>query len=353
MCITSTARRRSLTLQLMPSHFLSSTAEAVPSSNDSACIEQPIVQHKPAPSPSMKEGLIIHHDYHDHATSPPLPVDASTIKRPAKGGVVTPFPVKLHLMLNLIEKDGLDHIVGWQPHGRAFIVRDIKRFTSDIMPEYFKQTKIASFQRQLNLYGFQRITTGRDKGAYYHEYFLKGENFLSFCYDMNRRRVKGTRIRLPTNPDEEPNFYLLPPVTETHLARSAPCSSNDDDLAFTFGKPFHYMDSATLPPLPPPPQPAAPARPFIGSTSSSVVSAESSATEFDWEAPLSSPEVQSAMRRDSFKTFNTASISDDDSSIDEFFNHLSMPVDEYHSIIDRLDEGDEQSFGHLIEQCIE
>ena len=91
MCTTSTARRRSLTLQLMPSHFLSSTAEAVPSSNDSACIEQPTVQHKSAPSPSMKEGLIIHHDYHDHATSPPLPVDASTIKRPAKGGVVTPF----------------------------------------------------------------------------------------------------------------------------------------------------------------------------------------------------------------------------------------------------------------------
>jgi len=334
----------------MPSHFLSSTAEAAeaaeapPSSNDSACIQQPIAQHKP--------DLIIHHDYHDHAND--ATIDASTIKRPAKGGVVTPFPVKLHLMLSSVEKDGFDDIIGWQPHGRAFIVRDIKRFTSEIMPEYFKQTKIASFQRQLNLYGFQRITAGRDKGAYYHECFLKGEKFLSFCYDMKRRRVKGTRIRLPTNPDEEPNFYLLPPVTETHLSRLASCSPNSiGDLTFTFGKPFHYMKSAaTLPSLPTLPQLVVAARPSFGS--SSVVSDERSAPEFGLEAHTSSPEIQSAMRQDSFKTINTESKSYDDASIDEFFDHLSMPIEEYHSKINRMYEGnDEQSYGHLIEQCIE
>lgn len=262
--------------------------------------------------------------------------------------------VKLHLMLSSVEKNGFDDIIGWQPHGRAFIVRDIKRFTSEIMPEYFKQTKIASFQRQLNLYGFQRITAGRDKGAYYHECFLKGEKFLSFCYDMKRRRVKGTRIRLPTNPDEEPNFYLLPPVTETHLSRLASCSPNSiDDLTFTFGKPFHYMNSAAaLPSLSTLPQLVVAARPSFGS--SSVVSDERSAPEFGLEAHTSSPEIQSAMRQDSFKNINTESKSCDDASIDEFFDHLSMPIEEYHSKINRMYEGnDEQSYGHLIEQCIE
>ena len=33
------------------------------------------------------------------------------------------------------------------------------------MPLYFNQTKYSSFQRQLHIYNFQRITAGKDKGA--------------------------------------------------------------------------------------------------------------------------------------------------------------------------------------------
>lgn len=35
-------------------------------------------------------------------------------------------------------------------------------------------TKIASFQRQLNLYGFRRISKGNDQGAYFHPKFIRG-----------------------------------------------------------------------------------------------------------------------------------------------------------------------------------
>ena len=51
-----------------------------------------------------------------------------------RGGVQTPFPVRLFDMLETVEKEGLDHIVSWQPHGRSFMVRKPSLFESEILP---------------------------------------------------------------------------------------------------------------------------------------------------------------------------------------------------------------------------
>lgn len=56
----------------------------------------------------------------------------------------------------------------WLPHGRAFLVHKPDEF-KDLLPRFFKLSKIPSFQRQLNLYGFNRLTRISDRGAYYHE----------------------------------------------------------------------------------------------------------------------------------------------------------------------------------------
>lgn len=125
----------------------------------------------------------------------------------AKGGVTTPFPWKLHDMLDAMDEEGTQNIVCWQPHGRSFMVHKPKEFVNDIMTDYFNQTKYASFQRQLNLYGFSRLSHGRDKGAYYHPCFVRGERNL--CRGMVRQKIKGTKVRRSLSPEEEPNFYLL------------------------------------------------------------------------------------------------------------------------------------------------
>ena len=39
---------------------------------------------------------------------------------------------------------------------------------------FFRHQKLVSFQRQLNIYGFRRITFGQDQNCYYHESFIRG-----------------------------------------------------------------------------------------------------------------------------------------------------------------------------------
>ena len=84
----------------------------------------------------------------------------------------TNFPRRLHGMLEEADHNGTSYVVSWQPHGRSFRVHYPKDFIEHIMPKVFRQSKWSSFQRQLNLYGFMRITDGPDKGAYYHPKFL-------------------------------------------------------------------------------------------------------------------------------------------------------------------------------------
>jgi hypothetical protein len=122
------------------------------------------------------------------------------------------FPVKLHEMLIKTELDGLQPVVSWMPHGRAFVVHSPAEFKA-LLPNYFKLSKLASFQRQLNLYGFQRLTTGPDKNGYYHELFLRGR--MDLVSQMHRMKVKGTGVRAKANPEEEPNLYAYPKIDAT------------------------------------------------------------------------------------------------------------------------------------------
>lgn len=128
------------------------------------------------------------------------------------------FPKKLYEMLADVEKRGLEHIVSWAPHGRCFLVHKKKQFVAQILPTYFSQSKIASFQRQLNLYSFSRLTQGPDKGGYYHELFLRGKPAL--CKSMTRTKVKGTKIRGCSNPQSEPDFYKMSPLAPTSASTS-------------------------------------------------------------------------------------------------------------------------------------
>lgn len=128
-----------------------------------------------------------------------------------KNGPQEIFPLKLQRILDKLESDGITDVLSWQPHGRAFRVRDSDRFVNEILPLYFNQTKYSSFQRQCHMYHLTRITqAGPDKGAYFNVNFQRGRPELSLT--MQRTRVNGKGTRRPGNPEREPDFRTLMPL---------------------------------------------------------------------------------------------------------------------------------------------
>jgi hypothetical protein len=79
---------------------------------------------------------------------------------------VVPFPYRLHKMLSDVDSHGDATIVSWMPDGLHFKVHDPQRFVETIIPSAFKQKSLKSFQRQLHLYGFQRVQDGPNKGTF-------------------------------------------------------------------------------------------------------------------------------------------------------------------------------------------
>jgi hypothetical protein len=48
-------------------------------------------------------------------------------------------------------------IATWSDAGDNFVVKNVEKFASIVLPQYFKHSNFSSFARQLNFYGFRKI----------------------------------------------------------------------------------------------------------------------------------------------------------------------------------------------------
>ena len=122
----------------------------------------------------------------------PLPSPHSLFHRDGsrrmRGGVIEPFPEKLHRLLTEVEAAGRSDVISFVANGRAFAIHKPDKFFKEIVPLYFRQSRLSSFKRQLNLYGFELINSGPARGGYFHELFVKEHPEL--CRRMRRVAVK-------------------------------------------------------------------------------------------------------------------------------------------------------------------
>jgi hypothetical protein len=85
-----------------------------------------------------------------------------------------PFPVRLFRLLSDLESSGENQdIASFTASGQAFQILKPLEFMKDIAPRYFRQKHYSSFTRQLNCYGFHKVSYGPDKGAFCHPKFQR------------------------------------------------------------------------------------------------------------------------------------------------------------------------------------
>lgn len=157
------------------------------------------------------------------------------------------FPWKLHQLLEECERNGDAHVISWLPDGKAFKVHERQEFSNRIMPIYFNSAKQKTFQRSLNLWGFEKITAGPSKGACYHSYFIRGQPDL--CHHMTRVKIKGAASGESQQQSQQPPPAVLhrsskfaEAVKASHAALPATKACSGEAPASL----LHYLSSPLL-----------------------------------------------------------------------------------------------------------
>lgn len=134
---------------------------------------------------------------------------------PVKAGFAKTFPEKLHDML---EREENNDAIRWLSHGKAFAILNRRKLGAEVLPRHgFKKCKFGSFTRRLYLWGFRKITTGDDVGAFRHDLFQEGDRMA--CLHMKCRKP------LRSMPEEGGSSEDIKPAASSALTPEAAMSA--------------------------------------------------------------------------------------------------------------------------------
>jgi len=132
-------------------------------------------------------------------TSTPVPQTNSSNVNSAQGPKVVQTAF-IHKLYSMLEDPGIQHLISWSERNDSFVMSPSNEF-SRVLSQYFKHTNISSFVRQLNMYGFHKVSdvfhTGSPDSAQWEfkhggGSFKKGD--LMGLRDIKRRASRHTLI---------------------------------------------------------------------------------------------------------------------------------------------------------------
>ncbi|KAK4542164.1 hypothetical protein LTR36_007011 [Oleoguttula mirabilis] len=94
-----------------------------------------------------------HEQQHSVNGGPSQPVGAAAAAQQPKV-VQTAF---IHKLYNMLEDQSIQHLISWANTNESFVMSPSSEF-SKVLAQYFKHTNISSFVRQLNMYGFHKVS---------------------------------------------------------------------------------------------------------------------------------------------------------------------------------------------------
>ncbi|KAF8786831.1 heat shock factor protein-like [Argiope bruennichi] len=117
-------------------------------------------------------------------------------------GTTTHVPAFLTKLWKLVTDVACDDLISWSLGGTSFIIYDEIRFSKELLPMYFKHNNMASFVRQLNMYGFRKLSCIDQGGMhcykneieFYHQYFIKGQESL---LELIKRKIPNSKSEEP------------------------------------------------------------------------------------------------------------------------------------------------------------
>ncbi|OQS02578.1 HSF-type DNA-binding protein [Thraustotheca clavata] len=175
-----------------------------------------------------------------------MPVDA------CKRGWVAPFLLHLHQML----RRESPQIIRWTLDGKAFEILDKKTMTEKILPKYFRNKNFASFQRQLNYFGFRKWSKSRAMYSTYSREHFTRDNFDDLVYV--KRQSKSNKKVVPKEDittdksdvdmesDASPIMMALP---SPKITPSSPMSPHSVSFMLS-NEEFDVQEVVNKPPLP-------------------------------------------------------------------------------------------------------
>ncbi|KAI0393246.1 HSF-type DNA-binding-domain-containing protein [Xylariaceae sp. FL0594] len=117
----------------------------------------------------------------------------------------------IHKLYNMLEDPNIQHLISWSSSAESFVMSPTHDF-SKVLAQYFKHTNISSFVRQLNMYGFHKVSdvfhTGSPDTALW-EFKHGNGNFkrgdLVGLREIKRRASRHALVRDYTNQKPTPS----------------------------------------------------------------------------------------------------------------------------------------------------
>lgn len=136
-------------------------------------------------------------------------VKRSTNKKKSQSSIPSKRPAFVVKLWKMVNDPSNEHYISWMESGDAFQVKDRESFMKYVLPKYFKHNNLASFIRQLNMYGWHKIQDVNSGALVLTDEVLQFENpnFIRGREDLLDKIVRNKPSK--ENEDEEIDLKQL------------------------------------------------------------------------------------------------------------------------------------------------